>query len=315
MRERLSLSSVAGALVSVTLLAASIWVLWGQLHTTTLEAIGVAIVAQPPSHLLLSLAFTALSFASQALYDLFAVRVAAPGAASPARALFAGFAANAIANTLGFHVVTASAVRYRIYGRAGMSLADVLRVISLSSLAIGLSYVAALAFAFLLGPLAGRPAGISGLQSLAIGLALAGCLTLLIAWLSYSPRSAMIARFKIDFPGARLAAIQLAIGVVEMGASVAALYVLIPSAPPFAPFAIAIVVATALGVLSHAPGAVGVFEASTILLLGGKGGAPLLAALLVYRVTYNLIPFVCAVSALGLHEAMFARIRPHPPLA
>lgn len=53
----------------------------------------------------------------------------------PARfALLAGATANAIGNTLGFHVVTGSAVRARIYLRHGLTRTEVVRVVSLSSM-------------------------------------------------------------------------------------------------------------------------------------------------------------------------------------
>ena len=301
-------SPAATLLIAASFLTISFWVLAEQLRTTTPGAIWQAAVAQPWNHIALSLAFTGVSFACQALYDFFAVRVVAPGTMNPARPLFAGFAANAIANTLGFHVITASAVRYRIYSRAGLAIGDVLRVISLSSLAIGLSYVAVLAVAFLLAPVAGHPAHISTPQSFAIGLVLAATLIGLVTWLSGAHRSASIARFKIEFPGAWIAAIQLVIGVVEMGAAIGALYVLIPMAPPFVPFTIAVVIAVAVGVVSHTPGAVGVFEATTILLLGGESGPALFAALLVYRVIYNIVPFAVAAAAMGLYEVATASI-------
>jgi uncharacterized membrane protein YbhN (UPF0104 family) len=55
-------------------------------------------------------------------------------------------------------------------------------------------------------------------------------------------------------------------------------------------------------VVSHAPGGLGVFEAGMTAILAGRGRPDLLAALLLYRLLYNLLPFALAVSALGLRS-------------
>jgi len=297
-------SPLATVALALVFLAAATWVLVQQLQATTVAAIQQAVLAQPSGRIVLSLGLTAVSSTCLALYDYFAMRIVAPGVVRPLQAFFAGFAANAISNTLGFHVVTASAVRYRIYRRAGMTMTDVLRVISLSGLAIGLSYAAALAVALLVSPLGGLPDHITAPEAILAGIALVVLLTGLLLWLSRAPRSAAVANLRIDFPGGGIAAAQLGIGVIEMTASVAALFVLIPSnvAPPFIPFAIAVVIATAVGVISHTPGAIGVFEATTLLLMQGRTGPSVLAALLIYRIIYNIVPFVLAVAAFGIHE-------------
>ncbi len=54
-----------------------------------------------------------------------------------------------------------------------------------------------------------------------------------------------------------------------------------------------------LGVVSHAPGGIGVFEASMTAILAGRGRPDLLAALLLFRLLYNLLPFALAVLVLG----------------
>jgi phosphatidylglycerol lysyltransferase len=94
-----------------------------------------------------------------------------------------------------------------------------------------------------------------------------------------------------------------------MAASVGALYVLMPAdlAPSFPIFSIGIVFATVLGVVSHAPGALGIFEAAVVSVVGGSGRADLLAALLLYRLIYNITPCVVAIGALGLYEFAGAR--------
>jgi uncharacterized membrane protein YbhN (UPF0104 family) len=243
-----------------------------------------------------------VSFAALGTYDVLAARLVAPGRINAAGALLAGASANAISNTLGFHAITASAVRYRVYSRAGFSIGDIARIISLTGLAIGLSYVAALVVALLASVFSGDR--LEHVQMFAAGLLLVAALGLLIIWLSRSRRTIEIAQFRLALPSARLTIVQLAIGIVEMAAAVGALYVLMPTdlVPSFPAFSIAVILATVLGVVSHAPGALGVFEAAVVSVVGGSGRADLLAALLLYRLLYNITPSLAAVAALGLTE-------------
>ncbi len=61
--------------------------------------------------------------------------------------------------------------------------------------------------------------------------------------------------------------------------------------------------AAMLGIASHSPGGLGVFEATMLKGVGGVSDQ-LLASLLMFRVIYYLIPFVLALALLGANEAM-----------
>ena len=52
------------------------------------------------------------------------------------------------------------------------------------------------------------------------------------------------------------------------------------------------IVATLLGFASHAPAGIGVFDATILIGLGGDNKEPLIAALLMFRLLYHLLPFV-----------------------
>ena len=101
-----------------------------------------------------------------------------------------------------------------------------------------------------------------------------------------------------------------AIASVEMLAAVAALYVLLPAdlAPAPAQFILLMVGATVLGIASHAPGGVGVFEAGVMAALPHGRAADVLVALLVFRAIYNLLPFALAMGALGVGRSLSWRV-------
>ncbi|MEO7392270.1 MAG: hypothetical protein ABIU58_08840 [Ramlibacter sp.] len=289
---RASARTVGAALALAAAALLTGWALRSQFSQIGIAEVVAALEAQPLGHLLGALGLTLVSFAALASYDLFGTSVVAPGRVAPHVALLAGATANAISNTLGFHALTGSVVRARIYLDAGLSGAEAARVVSLSWLALGLGFLTMLALAESVQPGA----------SPATGAAIGACLLLFLGWLGGGPRELRIFRWRQTMPGARLAAWQMVVGAAESAAAIGALYVLLPAdlAPSFSHFAVGCIAAVALGLVAHVPGGIGVFEASITALVSGAGRADLLAALLLYRAIYNLLPFSLSVALLWL---------------
>ena len=258
------------------------------------------------SSLTAAIAFTLASFSALGAYDALGCALVVPGKVRLVTALFAGAAGNAVSNTLGFHAFTGTAVRLRIYGRAGIRASDALRVISLSWLGIGLGFAALISVA---GLLAGRfgVADVARARPTAAWLAVA--LIVFLAWLSGSGRTLRLGPASLELPSTRTGLVLVALGAVESGAAIAALYVLLPAglAPSFLPFALSYVGAVALGVVSQVPGGMGVFEATLMSIWASRIGPGLPVALLVYRLVYNLLPFALSVVSLAVWEAASVR--------
>ena len=266
----------------------------------SLSELAAAMRRQPRWHILACLALTLASFTCLALYDLVGVRVAAPGRVRARLALLAGASSAAIANTLGFHAVSGSAVRAHLYLPAGLSGGEVARVVSMSWLSLVAGNMTMLAGAELVEAATGADPAWHAM----LGVALEGLMLLWLWWLSRGPRELALGRFRLKMPPASLALSLMLLGAVESGTAIAALYILLPPdlAPPFDAFAVGCIAAVILGVVSHAPGGLGVFEASMTAILAGRGRPDLLAALLLYRLLYNLLPFALAVLVLGLRS-------------
>jgi uncharacterized membrane protein YbhN (UPF0104 family) len=113
----------------------------------------------PKWRIAVSVALTAASFAALACYDAVAAAIVVTRRVPLFVAMFAGATGNALSNTLDFHTVTGSTVRYRIYQRWSLGLSDVARIISLSWTALALGLLTALALAFLVNrqpPISGQ---------------------------------------------------------------------------------------------------------------------------------------------------------------
>lgn len=264
------------------------------------EGLRGAFVDIPLGRWLVAGLLTLASFAALGLQDAIAARVVVPGRVPLGKAVLAGSCANAVAGTLGFHAVTASLVRYRLYRAEGLGVPELAALASLSSAAVLLSFPATLSLAVILGPTG------QDLAPLAVWLGAAFLLLVVLSlvWLGRRPRRLVIRGFVLDLPPARIAAWQIALGSAEMTAAIAALYVLLPAAaqPPFAAFALAHLTAVLSGLVSHVPGGLGIFEAAMMEFVGARDGAGVLAALLAYRLVYNLAPFAVAAAGLTLYE-------------
>ena len=285
--DRAALARRAGALLALVLAAVALDFVFRDLSLAELEA---ALRRQPAWHILACLA----------LYDLVGAHVAAPGRVRARLALLAGAASAAVANTLGFHAVSGSAVRAHLYLPAGLSGGEVARVVSMSWLSLVAGNMTMLAGAELFQAATGTDPAWHAM----LGVALEGLLLGWLWWLSRGPRELAFGRWRLPMPPASLAAMLMLLGAVESGTAIAALYILLPGdlTPPFDVFAVGCIASVILGVVAHTPGGLGVFEASMTAILSGRGRPDLLAALLLYRLLYNLLPFMLAVVVLGVRS-------------
>lgn len=288
----------AGQFLSVVVLGFAVYSLAHIALSLSPGDITQAVHAASPRKLLLCGLLTAISFASLGGYDVLAVRAIAPRRVSPARAWFSGALANAISNTIGFHAVTSTAVRYRLVRRWGLDGTEAAIITAYSWSTIFFGFTSVFAFVLLVSPAASSWQWVGCIAVLAM-------LLLLARWLG--PGKAIMAGGRnFSLPSGATALKQMALGTVEMASAIGALYVLMPEEQigSFAHFSLLYICAVLLGIISHAPGGIGVFEATMLTLSSGQDRAAILAALLLYRLIYNLGPFTLAVLALATDEIL-----------
>jgi phosphatidylglycerol lysyltransferase len=261
------------------------------------------LAAASPASLVLAVVAMLVSFAALSVYDVLSVNSLAPGRVPWRTAALAGASGYAISNLLGASWLTGTAVRYRIYATMGLDLALVVGVIAMSWSAFWMA-----ALLILGGLLVFQPEGLSALlpisagAKLFLGAALLAVLAGFLGWLASGRRELRIGGGTFRLPGPGLALALLAVAVVDIGGAAMTLYVLLPGAatPNITVYFAVFVGAITLGILSHSPGGLGVFEASIIAGLGAGGRSDVLAALLLYRMIYTMLPFLVAAAGLGL---------------
>ncbi|SER21298.1 phosphatidylglycerol lysyltransferase [Solimonas aquatica] len=263
-----------------------------------------AIRGTPRSGILLAVLATAASFLALSGYDFSSLRYVG-GTVRPRIVVLTSFIAYALGNTVGLGVLTGGAVRLRMYTAAGVEAPLVGRAIAFNALAFGIGISTLGALGLLWG--AGQVARIAHLPpELLRGLA-ALILMLVSAFVAICAARREFSlgpRIQIKLPEPGLVLKQLGISVLELVFSAAALWFLLPhSGIGFPSFIAFYAIAITLGLISHVPGGLGVFEAVMLLAFSHRLPLDQLAgALVLYRGVYYLLPMLLAVGLLALIE-------------
>ncbi len=292
-------------LVGLGLFALGLGALYHLLRPVHAAEVLAQVRATPPATLAGAVLATAVGYAALIGYDWSALRYI--GRRLPLGAVATGaFLGSAFGNTLGVSVVSGGAVRYRIYSALGLDAFEVAGVSSYIAVATGLGLTL-----IGLGGLAVHPGALAGVVALPEPMLRWGAVALVVGVLglvfarSASRRAIGLGRFTIALPGPRILLGQMAISLIDIVAAAFTLWLLLPDGKPeFAGFVAIFSAATMIGVLSHVPGGIGVFE--TAIIAAMPDAAPvgeIAAALLMYRMVYYLLPFALAFLLLSVAEA------------
>jgi glycosyltransferase 2 family protein len=296
---------VVGILLSCTIIAIAAVTLFHILQDVDIAKVMAALRATPPQRIALAAGLVALAYLTLTFYDLFALRTIGKMDVPYRVAAFASFTSYSIGHNIGATVFTGGAVRFRIYSAWGLNIIDVTKI----AFVTGLTFWLGNAFVLGLG-MAYEPQVASQIDKLPVEmnrlLGIAGLLAIIGYLLWLRPRKRVIGRsgWVVTLPNAPLTVVQIILGILDLGFSGLAMYVLVPADPPldFVNVLVAFVLATLLGFASHAPGGLGVFDAAMLVGLPQYNTEELLAALLLFRLLYYVTPFALALTLLGVRE-------------
>jgi len=283
-------------LVSLLLLSVSLWVLHREFQAIHYWAIRETLVALPSGHLLWASLLCAANYLVLTIYDQLAFFYIGQRLARWRIALTA-FISYAVSNSVGFALLSGTAVRHRLYSRWGVAAADLSRIVVLnfSTYWLGLVVLAGWSFTFHLHTyLEGELA-----QGIAQWLG-ALCMAMTVGYLMLTLLRKAPLRvwgFEMPMPSLPLALGQLLVSVTDWMLAAAVLYALLPpGGPSYGVLLGAFLAAQVMGLVSHVPGGLGVFESVMVLLLGYYLPTnQIIAVLLLYRLIYYVIPLTLAL--------------------
>jgi phosphatidylglycerol lysyltransferase len=248
---------------------------------------------------------TAASYLALAGLDILALRAVGANRVPLLYAASTSFISHSFTFTLGFGVLTGGAVRLRLYQLKGLAPVSIIAAGILCALTfwMGLAAIGGICLVIepgILAPIYGLPPA----MAVAIGGSILAALTAWIAYSALRPTTLAISGWRLSLPdpGASLASI--GIGIADTAFAGLALWLLLPGDMhvAFPGFLVIFVMATVLGVLSHVPGGLGVFEAVILLGLPGLPAPEAVGSLLLFRLVYYVGPFALAAAGLGAQE-------------
>jgi uncharacterized membrane protein YbhN (UPF0104 family) len=304
-KRRRRVARIAGGVASLIIFGLSAFVLAHTLTKISFADLRSAIAGTTAEQIAAACLLTCVSYLALTGYDAVALRQLKARVRYRTTAL-ASFTSYAISFTLGFPLITGGTVRYWLYSRAGLRAGAVasLTIIAGVTFWLGMALIVGLGLVF-------RAEAISRLDHLTpainmvVGAGVLATLGAYLVWVSAAPRRRKIQGFHLELPGLRLTARQLVLGLTDLGAASATLFVLLPAhhGLDFFTFASIYCFASILGIASHAPGGIGVFEATMLNTVPSPSQEALLASLLLFRVIYFIAPFVLALAVLGANES------------
>ena len=295
---------IIGLTASAGLICLAVWILTRTLKAIDVHDLRAAFENTRLEQFLMAGCFTALSYAALTGYDALALRHLRTKIPFTTTAL-GSFTSYAISFTLGFPLVTGGAVRFWTYARAGLSAAKVASLTIIAGITFWLGMGAVLGFGMIV-----EARAIADLNQFKTDInILIGCgvLALIAAYLFYVGRvrrKVRWHRFRLELPGLAVTMGQMLLGVIDVCAGSAALYVLLPPEHglDFITYAAVYVFAVMLGIASNAPGGIGIFEATMLKAIPNVSASAVLASLLMFRMVYYVVPFILALALLGANE-------------
>jgi uncharacterized membrane protein YbhN (UPF0104 family) len=293
-----------GIAVSIAIAAIAIFALTHTLKSIDFKEVFEVIRQTNTSLIALAAALVITSYASLTFYDLLALRTIGRTDVPYRIAALASFTSYPIAHGIGAVSLISPVIRYRVYSYYGLGAFEVANICFLTGLTFWLGNLTALGIGLFFAPDAISlvdflPPKIN--QGLAVALLLG-----VVGFLSWCwfPRNIGAKRWPVRLPSGPLVLLQIVIGMFDLGAAALAMWLLIPAGPNIGIFPImaVFIAATLLGFASHTPAGIGVFDATFLIGLGNDDKEPLVAALLMFRLMYHFLPFICALGVFGAVE-------------
>jgi uncharacterized membrane protein YbhN (UPF0104 family) len=260
-----------------------------------------------------AVAVTAVSYGVLTGYDVVALRIVGKRVRY-ARAALASFTSYVFSHNFGFALLTGGTARLRIYQPAGLSIGEVAHITVLTGVTFWSGVLVLLGFGLIVHPGSVTLAGLALSYPIhaAIGASSFAILTTVLVGLKRrAGRALVLFGRSIPLPSVSQALAQIMLASIDIVLAATALFVLLPGAGAalFPALLLGYLVAIVTGLITHAPGGVGVFEAVMLVSLPEIDRASLFAALLAYRMVYYLIPLAIGMLLFGIHELRGARVR------
>ena len=281
------------------------------------ESIGSSICNVSKASYMLAAASALLAYAALAWYDRIALihlnrqdEISWPFVAS------CSFVTYALGHNIGASVLSGGLVRLRAYGSCGLSAAEVAILVALCSFTFAYGTVLLTGFVLFVEPEIVQPLATliprldlpAGMVQ-AVGATMLGLCALYVlgSWRHFKPLH--FRSVHIVYPRLPVVVRQLIAAPLELIAAAGIIYFVLPETgnPGFLVVLGAFMLSFSAGLLSQTPGGIGVMEAVFLALLPSVPPSDTVAALLIWRLMYLMIPLALSVPLIVAFERLQLR--------
>ncbi|HVN70972.1 MAG TPA: bifunctional lysylphosphatidylglycerol flippase/synthetase MprF [Desulfomonilia bacterium] len=292
-----------GASIGLILFGIALWILHKELDKYRLREILQYLDGIPLKQFLTAVCLTMLSYLIMTGYDFLALRfINRPlGFRKIATASFIGYA---FSNNIGLSMVAGASIRYRLYSSWGLSALDITKVIFFNTLSIWLGFLALGAGVFLFEPLV-IPKALHLPFATDQPLGLLFLIPIIVyAFLVLTKRKTIkFGELEMAIPSARLFIPQVGVATLDWAMAGSILYVLLPPGIALPSFIGIYLLGQFAGLISQIPGGLGIFEAVILIFLSPlMPASSIIGSLVIYRLTYYILPLLIAAVILGIEE-------------
>lgn len=302
--------------IGITAVVVSCWLLYHEVRGLSLADIWSSFQAISGWQWAGSIGAAACAYVMLAYYDRLALRHLNRQVSFPFIAA-TSFATYALSHNIGASVFSGAVVRYRAYSSKGLTTPEIALLVAFCSFTFGLGVAIVTSLSLLVQPdLLQRYFSVPTMVPIALALAILAVVALYVAGSLRGLRSRKVWKFDLHYPRKDVVFRQLLAAPAEIVAAAGIIYFALPpeTNPGFVVVLAIFVVSFSLALVSHAPGGLGVLEVTFLTGLSDVPETDVLAALLVFRILYLLIPFAVAIVLVLVFEqnAMMRRRRGTP---
>ena len=224
----------------------------------------------------------------------------------PSKIVMTAFICYAVGNTIGFTVLSGTAIRYRFYGRWGIYKLEIAKLIIFININFWVRLLGVSGVVFLVDPLSlPKTLNLPFESAYFIGLIFLTLVSIyfIISYLRKKPFR--IGAHLIYFPTFKVSLASIFLAAMDWGIASGVLYLLLPLSEiiSFSGFFCIYILGLTAGLMSTVPGGLGVFETVILFSLPNTvSQADILGGLIAYRAIYYFLPLIVAIVLLIIKE-------------
>jgi uncharacterized membrane protein YbhN (UPF0104 family) len=296
--------NAAWSIFGIGAVAISVFILYQEFRRISFAEVADSLRAITLGNWGLAICATLVAYGALAWYDRIAIQHLGKKVSWLFIAL-CSFTTYALSHNIGASVISGAVVRYRAYSTRGLTPQEIGLLIIFCSFTFALGTVLMGGFVLTIEPeIVLRLADIPIWISFALGLVLLGLVGLYVlgSWRHFP--AWQYKRFTLQYPRLPIVMRQLVAGPLELAAAAAIIYFALPATgnPGYLVILGIFLASFTLALLSHAPGGLGVLEVTFLAALHEMDPNDVLAALIVFRLLYLLVPFAIALVVVLLFE-------------